>query len=36
MRATPEELQVIDRLVDDTGAASRSELISVAVEAYLL
>jgi hypothetical protein len=36
MQATPDELQVIDQLVDDTGAASRSELISVAVEAHLL
>lgn len=36
MQATPGELQIIDRLVTETGAASRSELISVAIEADLL
>lgn len=35
-RATTAELQVIDRLVTSTGAESRSELVSVALEASLL
>jgi hypothetical protein len=36
MQATPAELEVVDRLVADTGAASRSELVAVAIEAHLL
>jgi metal-responsive CopG/Arc/MetJ family transcriptional regulator len=33
MRATGEELDVIDKLVDRVGADSRSELVAVALEA---
>ncbi|HEX2418047.1 MAG TPA: hypothetical protein VHJ83_07990 [Micromonosporaceae bacterium] len=33
---TPSELEVVDGLVTRTGARSRSELISVAIEAHLL
>ncbi|WP_214417073.1 ribbon-helix-helix protein, CopG family [Sphaerisporangium fuscum] len=36
MRATDAELEVIDRLCRQTGAKSRSELISCALEAQLL
>jgi hypothetical protein len=36
MKATPVELAVIDRLVAETSAASRSELIATAMEAHLL
>jgi hypothetical protein len=35
IRLTPGELEAIDGLIDKFGAASRSELISVAVEAYV-
>ncbi|MDQ1650810.1 MAG: hypothetical protein QOI35_10 [Cryptosporangiaceae bacterium] len=35
VRATPTELAVVDRLVEETGATSRSELIATAVEAHL-
>jgi len=36
MKATPAELAVVDRLVAETGAVSRSELIATAMEAHLL
>ena len=36
MRATRAELAVVDRLVDQVDAGSRSELIAAAVEAHLL
>lgn len=36
LQATTEELRVLDRLVKSSGAESRSELISVALEAALL
>lgn len=36
MRCTAAELEVLDRLVASTGAESRSELVSVALEAALL
>ena len=36
MKATPAELAVVDRLVTETGAVSRSELIATAMEAHLL
>jgi hypothetical protein len=35
VRLTPAEIDVLQRLVAATGAASRSELVSVAVEAYV-
>jgi len=35
MKATPAELAVVDRLVADLGAVSRSELIATAIEAHL-
>jgi hypothetical protein len=34
IQATPAEIKVIDRLVDQTGAESRSELLSVALEQH--
>jgi hypothetical protein len=36
LKATPAELEVVDRLVVEAGAASRSELIATAMEAHLL
>lgn len=36
LQATTEELAILDQLATDAGASSRSELISVAVEAFLL
>lgn len=35
IRLTPGELEAVDGLIDKFGASSRSELISVAVEAYV-
>lgn len=35
MKATPAELAVLDRLVGQVGASSRSELIATAIEAHL-
>lgn len=35
VRLTPAEVDVVDQLAAATGAASRSELVSVAVEAYM-
>lgn len=35
MNATEEELAIVDRLVDRTGATSRSELIATAIESHL-
>lgn len=35
IRLTPAELEIVDSLAAEFGAASRSELISVAVEAYV-
>lgn len=35
VRLTPAEIDVLDRLAKTVGAASRSELVSVAVEAYV-
>lgn len=35
IRLTPAELEVVDGLIEKFGATSRSELISVAVEAYV-
>lgn len=35
MKATPAELAVLDRLVGQLGASSRSELIATAIEAHL-
>jgi len=35
IQITPAETAVIDRLMTETGAASRSELVAVAVEAHL-
>lgn len=36
LRATREEIAILDRLTEQAGAESRSELVSVALEAALL
>ena len=36
LKATPSEMQVLDRLVEQLGAGSRSELVATAIEAHLV